>query len=319
MTKKLKVFITGATGFVGSNIARNLAMKNEFGVHIIHRPNSNMWRIQEILPKIMTHSVDIADKKGLHAAVKKIQPDIIFHLANVGVYGGLEGNPEDIIRSNLIGTINLVEALRSVPYLCFVNTGSSSEYGPKAAPMKERDYCEPESIYAISKLAATIYTLQEAKRNKKPIVNVRLFSPFGPYDSKARLISYAIKQASENEPMHLNTRTAVRDYVYVDDVVDAYLLCVKHIDAVRGEVLNIGSGSETSVSDIVKLVKNVTGSRSKIIWKNQKSNRFESEVWRADTKKVKRLLSWKPKITLREGIQKTLAWHQENNKTLTED
>lgn len=313
MAKKLKVFVTGATGFVGSNIIRRLVFDNKYEVHIIYRSSSKSWRIQDILSLLYTHSVDITDKKKLQKVIRKIQPDIIFHLANIGVYGGFEGEPEDVIRVNLVGTINLIEAAKEVPYRCFVNTGSSSEYGPKLSSMREDDYCKPESIYAISKLAATIYALQEAKRYNKPLVCIRLFSPFGPYDDRDRLMSYVIRQSLIDEPLLLHTKNAVRDYVYIDDVVDAYMQCIKRIKYVRGEILNIGSGSQVKVSEVVKIACSVTGSKSKVSWGNKISKRYESKIWKADIKKANKLLHWKPKTSLREGIKKAAEYVENKN------
>lgn len=316
MEKSIVVFVTGSTGFIGSHLTRRL-VNDGFEVHILTRRSSNVFRIKDVIARVHRHYGDVTQKAKLALLIKKIRPSLIFHLANIGIYGGVEGNANDVISVNFTGTLNLLEAARSTPYKCFVNTGSSSEYGVKKNPMKENDSCQPESVYAISKLSATLVSQLEAQQYHKPVVNLRIFTPYGPYDSEKRLVTYAIGQAIKGKPLYLNNKSAVRDYVFIDDVVNAYLQCIKKSDALRGEVFNIGSGAQTSVIEIIGLIKRMTKTKSKILWGGSKEKRFESTVWKADTKKVKKLLEWKPRYSLQKGIEKTIAWHRENPLKIT--
>lgn len=308
-----KVFITGATGFIGSNIVLHLVSKKDYDVHIIHRSTSELWRIKDVLPLITSHVVDITDLKTLTRIICKVKPNIIFHFANIGVYDGHERDQETMLKVNLLGTINLIQAAHTVPYEVFINTGSSSEYGAKEKIMSEDDFCEPQGIYAITKLAATLYARDYARKVGKPIVTLRLFTPYGQYDHDKRLVPYLIESILKKQKIFLNKKYTVRDFVYIDDVVDAYFKTVKYKKNIAGEIINIGSGIQTSVEDIVKILQKVTKNSLDISW-NNKIIRYESNVWRANITKAKNLIKWSPQYKIRDGLEKTYTLYKNNYK-----
>lgn len=305
---KKKVFITGATGFIGSHLVRRLLSDRKYEIHILRRKTSSIWRIKDILGSVKSHFCDITEKNKLKVLITKIQPDIIFHLANIGVYGGREGNAEDVIKVNFLGTVNLIDACNKVNYTCFINTGSSSEYGEKDKAMKEGNICEPQGIYALSKLAATLYAKDYAIKSNKPVVTLRIFTPYGPYDDENRLIPYVVNSLEKGENLFLANKKNVRDFVFIDDVVNGFLLAVKHAKDVKGEVINIGSGKQTTVDEIVKKIIDMTKDNVEIIWNSEIKKRYESIVWKADIKKAKKLLRWQPTYSLENGLKKTILW-----------
>lgn len=304
------IFVTGATGFVGSNLVKRLIREN-YNVHISYRKTSNLWRIRSVFDKLYSYEVDLLVKDTLHRVIKKINPNIIFHLANVGIYGGIESSPEKVANGNFIATANLISACNDVPYECFINTGSSSEYGPRNSVMHEGDTCNPQSIYAITKLAATLYAQMQAKVHGKPIVTLRLFSPYGPYDEKRRLIPYAITQSLQGKPLCLVKPNFVRDYIFIDDVVDAYLLCINN-QKIFGEIINIGFGKQETVSRVIDAILDITKTKSIVSWNNTVQPRYESSTWIADITKAKKLLGLSPKTTFEEGIIKTIKWYKQD-------
>ena len=243
MKKNPVVFVTGATGFIGSHLVRTL-LKNSFNTHILYRPTTSSSRLNEVLSKTTKHNVDICDNKSLENLFKVIQPEYIFHLANIGIYGGNESPDEDVVKVNLLGTVNLLQASKDLPYKLFVNTGSSSEYGRKSKKMKENDSCLPESTYGITKLASTLYAQNFAKKTNKPVLTLRLFSPYGSHDDPSRFISIVIKKALANEVIKLTNPRNVRDFIFIDDVINAYLSCIKNKSKLSGEIINIGSGNQ---------------------------------------------------------------------------
>ncbi len=257
----LKIFITGATGFIGSHLIRFFATHN-YEVHILSRKTSHHSRIQDILRKVHIHTASLKEKKSLKNILYSVQPQYIFHLANEGLYGGVDGDNKKVIETNLLGTMNLLESTAQIPYKLFINTGSSSEYGAVSHTMKEHDRCQPQSVYAISKLAATLYAQSFATQYTKPVVTLRIFSPYGLYDEKTRLIPTVIGHAIAHQPIHLGNPSAVRDFIYIEDVVCAYLSCIKTKKNLLGEVINIGSGRKHSVSEVVKKIISITKSRS---------------------------------------------------------
>lgn len=307
----MRVFITGATGFIGANLTRRL-IKEKYETHILLRKTSNPWRITDILSSVKSHHIDITELTDLKKTIAKIKPEVIFHLANNGLYAGKSSRYENQVAVNIFGTVNLIEALKLVDYRCLVITGSSAEYGPKKATMKEKDTTLPTTIYGVTKLTSTLYAQMTAKTSLKPIIVLRLFSPFGPYDDKSRLIPYVIANALAAKPIYLASPNSVRDFIFVEDVVDAYLATIMSARKFRGEIINIGSGYQSTVRQVVSTILNITNSKSKIYWGSQIPRPQESPKWQADIKIAKNCLNWKPRHSLEEGLQKTISWLGDN-------
>lgn len=311
MTKTYKILVTGATGFVGSNLVRRLS-SNGHDIHILTRRSSNKWRLMDCFSDLHNHTIDLLNQEELKGLMTEIEPDVIFHLATSGMYGGVQRPDREVIETNLLGTVNLINACNDIDYKCFVNTGSSSEYGPKKEPMKETDICEPINFYGISKCAATLYGQSIAQTNDKPIIGLRLFSPFGPFDDKSRLITYAITNALQNKPLLLGNPTAVRDYIYIEDVLDVYLQSIEIASGLKGEVFNVGSGSQITVTYIVNKIIEITDSKSEIKGNSFSGRAHDTEKWEANIEKISRSFNWRPKYHIDDGIRQTISWFESN-------
>ncbi len=311
MPETYKVLVTGATGFVGANLVRRLIAEG-YEVHILTRKSSNKWRLVDILSRLKDHTIDLLEEEKLKDLLNSIKPDAIFHLATAGIYGGISLPEKKVIEINLLGTINLINACNNVDYKCFVNTGSSSEYGRKNHPMKEEDLCEPENVYGISKCAATLYGKLIARTKDKPIIGFRLFSPFGAYDDKSRLMTYAITNVLQDKPLMLANPNAVRDYIYVEDVMDLYLQSIERASELKGEVFNVGSGSQKTVSYVVNKIIEITNFKNEIKWDSFPGREYDTEKWEADIGKVARYFNWQPKYDIDDGIEQTIAWFRDN-------
>ena len=306
------LLVTGAGGFVGANLVRRLVAQGE-RVHAIIRADKPSWRLADIADKIIWHKADLRDKNAVRAIAHTVQPEIIYHLATAGVYAGVHVSGAEMIDNNVLGLANLLDAMSDIDYRCFVNTGSSAEYGQKQTSMHENDICEPMTMYGISKLAATHYAALVARKESKSIVTLRLFSPYGPYDDERRLMSYAIVHALHDESLALGDSQSVRDLVYIDDVVDAYIRCAENGVKFSGEVLNIAGGKEYSVGAVIEKILEKTKSSSTRSWKNENAKRaWESSHWQADISQAKNILHWEPKISLDRGLDETIAWFQKN-------
>lgn len=303
---KSPVLVTGATGFIGANLTRRLADQN-VDVHVTIRKESDTWRIGDILKDIEYHTVDLTDTDSTKRLVSDVKPGAVFHCA---VYGGYASQTDidKILRVNVGGTANLLNALSEVGCDCFINTDSSSEYGIKAGPMKETDPLEPVTVYGMSK--ATMTALCQAFGRTHGISNITLrpFSPYGPYDGGSRLISTVIMACLSSRDPKLSGPDAVRDFVFIDDVIDAYMLAAGMYSDLKNEVVNIGSGRQYSVGEAAAEIIDLTSTDVSVQWGVVDNPRKEPGSWSADISHAERLLGWKPRHSLRDGLKKTIEW-----------
>jgi len=310
MARNRKILITGATGFVGANLTRHFLEKGA-DVSVFTRKMSDKWRIRDILNDISEYHVDLKNLHVLSKAIKKIKPNIIIHTA---VYGGysFQNDTTKIIEANFAGTVNLINASICAGFELFINTGSSSEYGIKSKPMKETDLPEPVSEYGVSKAAASAYCHAVARKEGMPIATLRLFSPYGYYEDRDRLVSSVILSCLRHINPKLSSPDSVRDFIFIEDVIDAYEKIIDNKDKVKNEIFNAGSGKQHTVREVVKNIVKLTGSKVKPEWGRVANLRNEPLRWQADISKAKRLLSWEPEYSLMQGLEKNINWFKKN-------
>jgi len=307
---KKKYFITGATGFIGSNIVRKL-IANGDTVQILARSKKLNWRLSDLKNSLEIYEGDILSPK-LDQIIKRAKPDIIFHFAAYGVLSK-ENDQRKIFDVNLRGTMNLVNAIKKYSFRLFINAGSAVEYGVKDHSISETDLLQPINDYGVSKGAATLFCQKEAIRNNLPIITFRHFTPFGYFEDRTRLIPDVILSAIEDKPIKVSVPTSVRDFIFIEDIVDAYINATK-IKLPYGEIINIGSGKQHSVGEIVRNILNLTKSRSKIEWGAvKKQERYiESKLLQADISKAYKILKWRPKYTINTALKKNIEWFKQN-------
>jgi nucleoside-diphosphate-sugar epimerase len=315
-TKKKHVFITGASGFVGANLTRYLLGKN-YTVHVILRTASIPWRLQEIASLITIHHADITHLASLKKAVENADPDYIVHLAAYGAYH-YQDELKKMIQVNVMGLQNLLKATRNIPYLCFINTSSSSEYGMKKHAMKETDACDPVSYYAATKLAATNIGKVFAKTHNKPLVTVRLFSVYGPYEEPGRLVPTIMRTLLNKETINLPSGIQRRDFIAVEDVCRAYEKALLRGNELSGEILNIGTGSEYTSEEVVQTLFSVTHDKTTIKKGTYAKRQWDTAHWKADTTHTETTLQWKPAISLDKGLKSTYSWFAKHTHYYTE-
>lgn len=301
-----KYLITGGAGFIGANLIRTLVKKSNTIIHIIEPPGANFWRLEDLKDKVQVHEINLINFAAINELVSSIKPDIIFHLAS---YGGLPTQKDQfmIYQVNLMGTVNLINACKSIGFECFVNTGSSSEYGKKEISMKEEDVLEPNSDYGVAKAAATQFCYKEALMNKLPIYTIRPFSVYGDYEAPTRLIPTVINKFLTKKPLQLSNPNNVRDFIYIDDMVAMYL-AVAHKKPNSTFVFNAGTGVQSSIKDVVQTVQTITQKTIEIQWQASTPRPWEPKAWQANTEIAVKNLAWSPNYDLLKGLKKTVAW-----------
>lgn len=304
-----RILVTGAAGFVGACLVEDLVKEN-YDVSIIVRKTSNLWRLNKVIDKIKIYYCDITNKIELGNIAEKINPEYIFHLATYGAYY-FQDNDDLIIKTNVIGTRNLIEAFSKINYKAFVNVGSSSEYGTKNEAMKESDFLEPINVYGVTKATATLYCNMIYNTQKKPIGTVRFFSIYGNYEDKTRLIPSVILSCLKGQNPKLANEEAVRDFIYVKDVIE-FLKLVAFTEKIGGKIYNLGSGLQHSVKEMSEAIINESGVKVKPIWGQLEGRKSDTLKWEADMSLVKEELNWIPKYDLNEGIKESIKWFQDN-------
>ena len=205
------------------------------------------------------------------------------------------------------GTLHLLEAAVASGVELFVNAGSSSEYGFKTEPMREDDRLDPNSVYAVGKAAQTHLCGLFAAYPQLAVVTLRLFSVYGPWEEPGRLIPTVLRRARTGLTLEMVAPDVARDFVYIGDVLQA-LLDFDRLRRAGGEVVNLGSGVETTLREVVEAVQDLFGHRSQVVWGGMPARQWDTTRWVADRSKSAQILNWRPSVGLREGLARTAEW-----------
>lgn len=307
---KKTCFITGGGGFVGSYAVRR-CIEEDFEVYVLLRKNKSYWRLKDLEGRYQSIEGDVTNTNVI-STIQDIKPQYIFHFATYGAYPQ-EADIEKMVAVNIHGTRHILEGAKRAGTKLVINTGSSSEYGIKNFPMKETDLLEPINDYGVTKAAASLYCQKEGKRSGCSVITFRLFSVYGPYEEKRRLIPTLVLGALAKSEIALSSPRSVRDYIYLDDVVSAYISASRGVHE-PGAVYNIGTGNEYDIASVAKEVLGLTRSTSHLLWgaSEKQERQMEPKHWSADNTKAQKAFGWKPRHTLKDGLQKTIEWYMHN-------
>jgi len=307
-----KLLITGAGGFIGSFLTKTL-INYDCEINILIRNSTNKWRIVDILDNVNVFYVDLDDYEKLKKIIKQISPDVVFHLAVYGIYRG-QNDFVKIIQTNFLNTVNFLQILNDLPIELFVNMGTCSEYGTYEKKISENFLLKPFDFYGASKAAISIFCETFYRKYGFPVVNLRIFPPYGYFDEKHRFIPWVILNCLKNDEVTTTFGEQKRDYIFIEDVIDGILSCVNHKDRILGETFNIGTGKEYSLKELAYMIKKLTKSNSSLNFGALPYRENEMFHCCADISKIKKKIKWKPKYTIEEGLKKTVLWFKENIK-----
>lgn len=302
--KGQRVLITGGAGFIGSHIVDRLSPDNDVTV-LDNLFCGKMDNLKNSLDRIKFINGDIRDKELVKDAVGLA--DYIFHLAaHNGIIRSLEA-PELNMDVNIGGMLNLLEVCRNLKIKRLVYSSSAAIYGQaKYTPVDEDHPHNPESPYAVSKLAAEKYAFAFHKVYGVPAVALRYFNIYGPrHDTSeyANVISTFLTRTMSGDPLTVyGDGEQTRDFVFVQDIVTANIQAACSPEA-PGQAFNIATGEAASVNDVIQIIRDVSGSRSRVDYVPPRAGEIKHSLARID--KAKGLLGYRPQTSLAEGIRRT--------------
>ena len=305
-----RILITGASGFIGSNLAREL-VKTQNEVSIFVRKGTKPWRINDILSDCDIHAINLINVGETKNAIQKIKPDIVYHCAAYGI-SQKQNDADKIFRTNISGTTNLLIALEEYNKLeRLVNVGSYLEHSFKP-DYYQSGVRKPIDPYTVSKVCQT--ELVQYFNNKKniPTVTLRLFNPYGKFEEPGRLVSDIMISILQKKSLEVFSGSARHDFIHIDDVISVLQNAAKKPN-IEGKIFDVGNGKEISVKDIVELTCNITNTNLKIKWRIENQSRAEKDIDKqpANIQKTKKL-NWKPNISIKKGLLKTFDWYKEH-------
>lgn len=305
-----KIFLTGASGFVGSHLARLLVAQGH-DVTALHLPGAPLDAIADIAPRMRIIEGDLKSFDCVAPQVSRAVPDVCIHLAWYVEPGKYLDSIENIDMA--AATLRLADTLSRAGCKRFVGVGTSFEYdlsigATHAAPLQESAPIKPNTLYASAK-AATFSMLQQlAKLNRFELAWARLFYLYGPGEYPERLFPQVLTKLLRGEPVPLTDGSKVRDYLHVEDVASALWAVAE--SGVTGAV-NIGSGERRTLADIVGVMERLTGARGLARFGAMQARPDDPDCVLADVTRLTRDAGWRPRYTLESGLAQTLTWWKE--------
>ena len=301
-----RVVLTGGTGFVGANLVHRLVAEGH-QTHLLVRSGCSPWRIESIRDRITLHEVDLGDADRVKTTIATIAPAWIFHLAAHGAYSW-ETDAAQITRTNVVGTKNLLAAALDARVEMFVNTGSSSEYGRQDHAPPETAQGTPDTPYGIAKAAATAMCVYVATVHGVRVCTLRLYSVYGPYEDPRRFLPSLIVHGRRGMLPPLVSAATARDFIFVDDVVEAYLAAVRHTAEEPGAIYNVGTGVQTTIGEAVEVARRTFRIPGQPQWGSMPARVWDTDTWVADSRKIRAELGWAPRVAFAEGFERMAAW-----------
>jgi len=310
------LLVTGAGGFIGSHLVEALVGQGATVRAFVRYNSRNDIGLLQFLSAAKLEKVEIVagDLRDFHA-VKQATEDVscIFHLGALIAIPYSYRHPREVVETNVMGTLNVLMAAHECQVDRLVHTSTSEVYGTALlVPLNENHPLQGQSPYSASKIGADKLVESFYCAYGLPVATIRPFNTYGPRQSARAVIPTIIAQALTRDRILLGDTTSSRDFTYMDDTVRGFLRVAESEQAL-GEVINIGSNEEVSIGDLARKIMALVGRDVPIVTDEQRIRPARSEVkrLRADNAKAKELLGWSPRISLDEGLARTIVWISE--------
>ncbi len=315
----MKILVTGADGFIGSHLVEKLVLLGHKVKAFTYYNSFNSWGWLDTINKQVLKNVEVVsgDIRDSHFVLKNSQDvDIIFHLASLIAIPYSYQSPLSYIETNVIGVTNLLESAKSNKKLTqFIHTSTSEVYGTAMkTPINEEHPLNGQSPYSATKIAADQMAVSYNKSFGIPVTTIRPFNTYGPRQSLRAVIPTIITQLLSDKPqINLGALFPTRDFNFIEDTVNGFTSSIGNKRSI-GETINIGSGYEISINEIVKIIGEIINNDYSIKIDKKRIRPRDSEVNRliCDNSKAYKILKWKPKYSgkkgLLKGLEKTINW-----------
>lgn len=313
--KGKRVLVTGGGGFIGSRVCERLVEAGAETRALVLYTSSGTAEWLDSSPargEIDIRRGDLADRDSVMGAVRDCE--IVLHLGALIAIPYSYAAPESYVRVNTLGTLNVLQAVRDCGVARMVNTSTSEVYGTaRFAPMTEEHPLQAQSPYAASKIAADKLAESFHLSFGVPVVTLRPFNTFGPRQSARAVIPAVAVQALNGHTVNLGATRPTRDFVFVDDTADAFLRAAT-VPGIEGRALHFGGGREVSIGDLALMIGRAAGRDIEIVTDQQRLRPEGSEVDRliADASQAREALGWAPRVSLEEGLERTVAFIRDN-------
>lgn len=315
---KQKILVTGSAGFIGSHLTEELVRAGYNVRAMTHYNFQNNWGWLETLPRDIMEEVevipsDVCDPYAVDKAVRGVE--IVFHLAAlIGIPYSYKA-PASYVATNVLGTLNVLQASIDHDVSKVVHTSTSETYGTaKYLPIDENHLLVAQSPYSATKIAADKLAESFYTSFDLPVAVIRPFNTFGPRQSARAVIpTISIQVLSDSKEVFLGSLSPVRDMSYVKDTVQGFIT-VAESDKTIGQVINIGRGKGVTVNELASMILEICDSDARIVTRKERVRPDKSEVMElvCDNSKARELIGWKPRYSLRQGLEETVEWIERN-------
>lgn len=309
-----RVLVTGADGFIGSHLTHRLVDEGaEVRALCVYNSEGSLGWLEDLPPDVLdavdTRLGDVRDAELVRDLVAEI--DVVLHLAALIAIPYSYQAPRSFVETNVVGTLNVLEAARAHGVRRVVHTSTSEVYGtPRTTPITEEHPLQGQSPYSASKIGADKLTEAYARSFDVPVVVLRPFNTYGPRQSARAVIPTILGQLLAGiTEVRLGSLSPRRDFTFVDDTVDGFVR-IARADLEPGSVVQLGTGSATSIGDLFDLACEVTGVSARPVVDQQRvrPDRSEVQVLLSDPSSARDLLGWQPRVELRGGLTSCAEW-----------
>lgn len=310
-----KVLVTGAGGFIGSHLTERLVQLGADTRALVHYNALGSWGWLDqssLRNEIQVMAGDICDRDSVRQAMHRV--DVVLHLAALIAIPYSYHAPASYVRTNVEGTLNVLQAARETDVERVVHTSTSEVYGTaRYVPIDEAHPLQGQSPYSASKIGADKLAEAFHLSFDLPVVTLRPFNTFGPRQSARAIIPTIIVQCQAGGIVRLGNVHPTRDLNYVANIVEGFVLAASAPDVI-GQTINLGSNQEISIGDLAQLIARLVGQPIVTETDAQRVRPSKSEVERllADNTLARDLLGWEPLVSLQDGLKLTITWIQKN-------